>query len=83
MEMEIEEIKMEQENKQVEMYINYLSHVFSQQPQGKPSREFIRAKEEFERLLMPNTEPEKDRRKYEWDFDYDEIMEKHDIKYIE
>src|SRR5699024_1314733 len=54
MEMEIEEIKMEQENKQVEMYINYLSHVFSQQPQGKPSREFIRAKEEFERLLMPN-----------------------------
>lgn len=79
MEMEIEADIQEAEQKKAEMYIQYLSNIFSQPQEGKPSHKFLKAKREFESMLMPDTKPEKDAKKYEWDFDPNEVLEENNL----
>jgi len=76
MDMSIEKERQKVKEKQAEMYINYLSNIFSQQPQEKPSPEYLRAKKEFESLLIPESSQGKQVSKsYEWDFNPDEYIE--------
>lgn len=78
MEMAIEEAENKHKAKQAEMYINYLSNVFSQQLEEKPTTEYKRAKEEFIQLITPE-EPGKEKKKlpktYEWDFEPEDLIE--------
>ncbi len=74
MELEKERAKTEQEK--ARLYIQYLTNIFSQPLQEKPSQEYLRAKKEFERLITPEIENEgKEDLKYEWDFDYSEYVD--------
>lgn len=76
MEMTIEEVENKKKEKQAEMYISYLSNIFSQQPQEKPSNEYLRAKKEFESLLAPdNGEVKSSSKSYEWDSDVQDLIE--------
>ncbi|WP_029265682.1 hypothetical protein [Virgibacillus alimentarius] len=70
MDMTLEKEKQEDEKKQIEMWINYLSNVFSQPAYGKPDKKFLKAKKEFEDMLMPK-QPKKPKLKkvYKWDFE--------------
>lgn len=79
MEMAIEKEKEEAEQEKARMYIQYLSNIFSRPQQGKPDAKFTRAKKEFERLLMPDNNSEKDSKQaYEWDFDPEDYLLKED-----
>ena len=77
MELEVERNLAEQEK--ARMYIQYLSNIFSQPPKDdrKPDPKFLRAKEEFESLLMPSDNKKKKEPKkiYEWDFDPETLLE--------
>lgn len=76
MDMTLEKEREQAEQEKAKMYIQYLSNIFSQPQEGKPDPKFLRARKEFERLLMPDMKSEKDSTKeYEWDFDPDEVLE--------
>jgi hypothetical protein len=68
MDMTLEKERNKTEQEKARMYIQYLSNIFSQTLQEKPSQEFLRAKKEFESLLMPDSKQDT-KKKYEWDFD--------------
>lgn len=77
MEYEVEEMKAEAEKERVKMYIQYLSQVFAQPSDNK---KFLRAKKEFEKMLMPDTKTgiesnNKEYKNYDWDFDPSEFIE--------
>ncbi len=77
LDMELEEERNLAEQEKAKMYIQYLSNIFSQQQMEKTDPKFKRAKEEFERLIMPNND-KKDvspKKTYEWDFDPGELIE--------
>ncbi len=77
LDMELEEERNLAEQEKAKMYIQYLSNIFSQPQMEKPDPEFTRAKEEFEKLIMPNND-KKDvspKKTYEWDFDPNELIE--------
>lgn len=71
MEMALEERQQEAEQERARMFIQYLSNIFSQPMQEKPSPKFLRAKREFEQLLSGEAEqqPKKPAKVYEWDFE--------------
>lgn len=75
MELEVERNLADQEK--ARMYIQYLSNIFSQPREGKPDAKFLRAKEEFERLLMPSDDKKviEPKKNYEWDFDPEALLE--------
>lgn len=78
MAMEKERNKADQEK--ARMYIQYLSNVFSQPLQEKPKPEFLRAKKEFEEMLMPTPQKgEVQGKTYEWDFDPSEFVEANEV----
>lgn len=54
MDMQLEKEREELEQEKAKMYIQYLSNIFSHPPQEKPSAKYLRAKKEFESLLMPD-----------------------------
>lgn len=78
MEMEIEKDNARHRERQAEMYLNYLSRIFSQELQHKPTPEYLRAKSEFEKLINPMSDDKKKDnklpKKLEWDFDVDEYI---------
>ncbi len=74
MDMKIEEAENERMAKQAEMYIGYLSQIFSQQLQEKPSAEYARAKKDFEALITPDKKGDQKKqapKQLEWD---DEVI---------
>lgn len=77
MEMELEQDLALAERRKAELYIQYLSNIFSRPQEGKPNPKFLRAKEEFENLLMPssNEKSENPKKSYEWDFDPETLLE--------
>lgn len=76
MDMELDEERNLAEQEKARMYIQYLSNIFSQPQMGKPDHKFQKAKKEFESLLMPRSNKEKEKKKlYEWDFDPNELIE--------
>lgn len=76
MDMELEKERNKAEQEKAKMYIQYLSNVFSQPLQEKPSEEYLRAKKEFESLITPNVDADKDiSKQYEWDFDPQKYIE--------
>lgn len=76
MDMTLEKERSKAEQEKARMYIQYLSNIFSQPLQEKPSQDFLRAKEEFERLIKPDTNKGKGAEKqYEWDFDPQKYIE--------
>lgn len=72
MDMTLEREKKNAEKEQLEWWIDYLSRTFSQQPMGNPDSQYIQAKRDFERMLMPT--PKAPTRVYEWDFS---LLEQH------
>lgn len=76
MDMELEKERNKAEQEKAKMYIQYLSNVFSQPLQEKPSEEYLRAKKEFESLIIPNVDADKEiSKQYEWDFDPQKYIE--------
>ena len=76
MDMELEKERAKAEQEKAKMYIQYLSNIFSQPLQEKPSQDYLRAKKEFENLLMPEVVGgNKSAKKYEWDFDPEQYIE--------
>lgn len=70
MDMALEKERNKAEQEKARMYIQYLSNIFSQPPQEKPSQEYLRAKKEFESLIKPDTnDGSSNSKEYEWDFD--------------
>ncbi len=74
MDMELEKDRNKADQERARMYIEYLSRIFSQPLQEKPSQEFLRAKKEFESLIKPDNDSGKSK-EYEWDFDPTEYIE--------
>ncbi len=75
MSMAIEDSEDKHKEKQAELYINYLSQIFSQPLQEKPSAEYTKAKKEFEELINPTPKKQgaiKSPQAMGWDFDVDE-----------
>ncbi len=77
MDMELEKERTNMEQEKAKMYIQYLSNIFSQPLQEKPSQEYLRAKKEFENMITPQIvgEKEKEINRYEWDFDPQKYIE--------
>lgn len=78
MEMEIEQDLALAEQRKAEMHIQYLSNIFSRPLEGKPDPKYLKAKEEFESLLMPREDKKvtKTKKSYEWDFDPETLLER-------
>lgn len=76
MDMTLEKERRDLEQERAKMYINYLSNIFSQPLKEKPSQEFLRAKKEFESLIMPESDGKSVKsKKLEWDFDPQDYIE--------
>ncbi|WP_156520676.1 hypothetical protein [Oceanobacillus sp. Castelsardo] len=77
MDMALEEERNQAEQEKAKMYIQYLSNIFSQPQMDKPDPKYLKAKKEFESLLMPNSKGKQKEPKqaYEWDFDPTKFIE--------
>lgn len=81
MDMELEQERAKAEQEKAKMYIQYLSNIFSQPLMDKPDPKYLKAKKEFESLLMPNTTDKykESKKAYEWDFDPNEYIEQQNL----
>lgn len=68
MDMELTHDEQQANQKQAEMWINYISMVLSQPEEGQPDPERRKAREELQRILMPKNE-EAPSKKLLWDFE--------------